>query len=46
MLQKLLQRYPDHAASCEALGGLLMTAQRYDEAERQCERPSGSIPNW
>ena len=35
ILQKLLQRFPDHAASCEALGGLLMTAQRYDEAERQ-----------
>src|SRR5919201_1988232 len=34
MLEKLLQRFPDHAASNEALGGLLMSAQRYDEAER------------
>jgi tetratricopeptide (TPR) repeat protein len=33
MLEKLLQRYPDHAASSEALGGLLMSAQRYTEAE-------------
>jgi len=32
-LEKLLQRYPDHAASREILGELLMTAQRYGEAE-------------
>src|SRR4029078_8525774 len=35
ILETLLQRFPDHAASSEALGGLLMTAQRYDEAERR-----------
>jgi predicted Zn-dependent protease len=34
MLQALLQRFPDHAAASEVLGGLLMGAQRYDEAER------------
>jgi tetratricopeptide (TPR) repeat protein len=33
-LETLLVRYPDHAASCEALGGLLMNVRRYDEAER------------
>jgi cytochrome c-type biogenesis protein CcmH/NrfG len=33
-LEKLLQRYPYHAPSCEALGGLLMTAARYDDAEK------------
>ena len=33
MLEALLQRYPDHAASCEALGGLLMSAQRFADAE-------------
>ena len=35
MLERVLQRFPDHAAASEALGGLLMTAQRYDEAERR-----------
>ena len=35
MLETLLQRFPDHAAGSEVLGGLLMTAQRYDEAERR-----------
>jgi chemotaxis protein methyltransferase CheR len=35
LLEKVVQGFPDHAPSCEALGGLLMTAQRYDEAERQ-----------
>jgi tetratricopeptide (TPR) repeat protein len=33
-LEKLLQRYPEHAASLEVLGGLLMSAQRYADAER------------
>ena len=36
--ERLLQRYPDHAASCEALGGLLMSAQRYTEAERSLRK--------
>ena len=40
-LEALLRRHPDHAASCEALGGLLMSAQRYDEAERICARRYG-----
>ena len=34
MLEALVQRYPDHGASCEVLGGLLMSAQRYDEPKR------------
>ena len=34
----LLQRYPDHAASCEALGGLLMSAQRFADAEARLQR--------
>ena len=33
ILRALLQRHPEHAASYEALGGLLMTAQKYEEAE-------------
>ena len=33
MLDAVLQRHPDHAPSHEVLGGLLMNAQRYDEAE-------------
>ena len=33
MLDAVLRRHPDHAPSYEALGGLLMNAQRYDEAE-------------
>ena len=33
-LEELLRRYPDHASSCEALGGLLMNGRRYEEAER------------
>jgi len=37
MLQELLHRYPDHAPSCEALGGLLMNAHRYSEAEGSLE---------
>jgi predicted Zn-dependent protease len=35
MLESVLRRFPDHAAASEVLGGLLMTAQRYDEAERR-----------
>ena len=42
-LEALLRRYPDHAASCEALGGLLMSAQRYDEAERYLRKAVRSI---
>jgi Flp pilus assembly protein TadD len=34
----LLQHYPDDAASCEALGGLLVSAHRYLEAKRNLER--------
>jgi Flp pilus assembly protein TadD len=33
MLETLLERYPDHAASSEALGMLLMSARRNEEAE-------------
>ena len=32
-LEALLQSHPDHGASCEVLGGLLMSAHRYAEAE-------------
>jgi tetratricopeptide (TPR) repeat protein len=38
MLRDLLHRYPDHASSCEVLGTLLMSAQRYPEAEISLER--------
>jgi Flp pilus assembly protein TadD len=38
MLEELLQRYPDHASSCEALGSLLMSAHRYPEAESKLEK--------
>jgi len=37
-LETLLQRYPDHAPSCEALGSLLMSARRYPEAEASLEK--------
>ena len=37
-LEELLQRYPDHASSCEVLGGLLMSAHRYPEAESSLEK--------
>ena len=37
-LEELLRRYPDHASSCEALGGLLMNDRRYAEAERLLRR--------
>jgi Flp pilus assembly protein TadD len=37
-LEELLHRYPDHAPSCEALGGLLMNARRYSEAESSLEK--------
>jgi len=32
-LEALLQSHPDHGASCEVLGGLLMSAHRYADAE-------------
>ena len=38
MLGKLVERYPDHAPSYEALGGLLMSAQRYAEAESHLQK--------
>lgn len=38
VLGKLLQRYPNHAPSCEALGGLLMSAQLYTEAESNLQK--------
>jgi chemotaxis protein methyltransferase CheR len=37
-LEELLQHYPDDAASCEALGGLLVSAHRHSEAERNLEK--------
>jgi predicted Zn-dependent protease len=37
-LEELLQRYPDHALSCEVLGGLLMSAHRYPEAESNLKK--------
>jgi tetratricopeptide (TPR) repeat protein len=37
-LEELLRRHPDHASSCEALGGLLMNGRRYAEAERLLRR--------
>jgi tetratricopeptide (TPR) repeat protein len=37
MLEKLLQRYPDHGLSHEVLGGLLVSAHRYPEAENSLE---------
>ena len=33
MLQQFLQRHPDHAPAHEALGTLLVTSRRYEEAE-------------
>jgi len=38
MLEDFLQRYSDHASSFAALGRLLMSAQRYPEAEISLER--------
>ena len=35
MLEKLLVRHPDHAGANEALGMLLMSANRYEDAERR-----------
>jgi Flp pilus assembly protein TadD len=35
MLERVRQQYPNHAPSAEALGSLLMSAQRYSEAESQ-----------
>ena len=40
----LLRRYPDHASSCEALGGLLMNGRRYAEAERLLRRAVALSP--
>jgi tetratricopeptide (TPR) repeat protein len=37
-LEDVLRRYPDHGPSCEALGGLLMNAHRYPEAETSLEK--------
>jgi len=37
-LEKLLGRYPEHGPSCEVLGGLLMAARRYPEAEQQLRK--------
>lgn len=38
ILGKLLQRYPDHAPSCELLGELLMASHRYEDAEINLEK--------
>ena len=38
ILEKLRARHPDHAASAEVLGSLLMAAQRYEEAERHLRK--------
>ena len=38
MLQALVIRYPNHAPSSEALGGLLMNGQRYSEAETEMRK--------
>jgi tetratricopeptide (TPR) repeat protein len=43
--EALLRRHPDHAASCEALGGLLMSAQRYDDAERYLRKAAQLNPS-
>ena len=37
-LEQLLQQYPEHAPSCEALGELLMSAHKYPEAEKNLEK--------
>jgi tetratricopeptide (TPR) repeat protein len=37
-LETLVQRYPNHGASCEVLGSLLMSARRYPEAEEQLRK--------
>jgi predicted Zn-dependent protease len=37
-LETLLQQYPDHAPSREALGELLMGAHQYTEAESNLEK--------
>ena len=44
MLQALVIRYPDHAPSSEALGGLLMNGQRYSEAETEMRKACGWNP--
>jgi tetratricopeptide (TPR) repeat protein len=38
ILGKLLQRYPDHAPSCELLGELLMASHSYEDAEINLEK--------
>ena len=37
-LEDVVKRYPDHGPSNEALGGLLMSAHRYPEAEASLEK--------
>ena len=44
-MEDLSRRYPDHWLSCEALGGLLMNAQRYPEAESTLEKAVRLNPN-
>jgi tetratricopeptide (TPR) repeat protein len=44
MLETLIRRYPDHAPSCEALGGLLMAAKRYTDAERNLRKAVAITP--
>ena len=43
-LEELLRRHPDHASSCEALGGLLINVGRYDEAERLLRKATSLNP--
>jgi tetratricopeptide (TPR) repeat protein len=43
-LETLLKRYPEHAPSREALGGLLMTAERYEDAEIHLRKAVGVAP--
>lgn len=38
LLEDLLRRYPGHALSCEVLGGLLMSAHRYSEAQERLQK--------
>ena len=44
ILEALLRRYPEHAASREALGGLLMTAERYADAETHLRKAVSLAP--
>ncbi len=43
-LEELLRRHPDHAPSCEVLGGLLIGQQRYAEAETLLEEGGPAQP--